>query len=170
MSVMTFPATWAQRYAGDSTQMPDPGVSQGVLDRDSMGDPLLVDGRGHERSLVGFDLTSLPAGVELLAVQLQVPWAHWYYGNNLGDLVLGWHDQASAPATWTVGAGTAQRAPYEVWQGPVDLYLSWVIAALSTGSFKGLAVGPGLNDGALYAGSTDAALSDWALVVTYLAR
>lgn len=165
-------ADWVQRYAGDGTKLTDPdygtGVSQGVLDRDELGDPT-TDGWGHERSLVGFTLT-LPDDADIAIVRLQVPWTSWWYANGVGNLVLGWHDNEQAPDTWTAGAGTTQLSTHEARQESLNLPLQWANTPIGSGAFRGLTVGPGLNDGPLYAGSTDVDPSEWVLEIQFLSR
>lgn len=163
--VETVTADWVQGYAGDGTQLSEPGASQGVLDRDELGDPV-EGGRGQERSLVGFTV-DLPEDADVSVVFLRVPWSSWWYANGVGALVLGWHDHDTAPEQWSVGAGATQLSSHDVQETDLMLPLQWANAAIGS-TFRGLAIGPGLNDGPLYAGATTAAPDQWVLEIHYL--
>ena len=162
----TVTGDWVQRYDGEGAQSAAGGVGQGVVERDSTGDPL-ADGAGHERSLVGFSLY-LPDDAVVTQVRLKVPWTDWWYANGVGDLVLGWHDQPFAPTEWTVGAGAVQLSTHDAREELLELNLDWAREAIESGNFGGLVIGPGMNDGPLYAGSTTAEPWQWELEVTFI--
>jgi hypothetical protein len=169
--ILTVTAGWTQRYNVAGTRLPQAGVSQGVLDRTEIGDPIAAadGGQGHERSLVDFDVSALPDDADVAIVWLKVPWSDWLYANGVGNVVLGWHDHETAPEVWSVGGGEGTLAAYECRQDePLDVVLQWANAAVGSGRFRGLAVGPGFNDGLLYSGSTNVAASEWVLTIHYL--
>lgn len=166
--VASVAADWVSRYTGDGARLIDAaGVSQGVLDRDEVGDPV-EDGYGNERSLVGFTL-DLPADADITVAFLRVPWTSWWYANGVGNLVVGWHTHDTAPAEWSPGGGAAQLSSHDVQQLVLEVPLQWVSSAVAGGTFRGLTVGPGLNDGPLYAGSTTADPDQWTLEIHYMA-
>jgi hypothetical protein len=162
---VTVAADWVQTYTGAGVKSSEQGASQGVLDRDTNGDP--VDGgTGHETSLVGFPVT-LPDDADIRAVQLHVPWTDWWYANGIGALVLGWHDHPTAPDIRSARA--PQLSTHDVAETTLDLPLDWAPAALKSG-FAGISIGPGWNDGGLYAGHTDATPDQWQLSIRYWSR
>jgi hypothetical protein len=167
--VLVVTGSWTARYGGDGSLLAAPGASQGVLDLTVDGDPDPA-GNGHERALVGFDTSGLPAGADVLQVRLQTRWDSWLYPSGLGVLLLGWHTEDTAPDAWLVDApwsGRVGLSEHDIEVGAVDLVLDWAAPAVASAAFGGLAIGPGENDGGLYAGSTAAAPEDWVLVIRY---
>lgn len=159
------PGEWVQRYNGDGTQSAAGGVAQGVLDRDAVGDPDEA-GSGNEASLVGFHV-ELPDDAQVTQVRLQSEWTDWLYPNGVGSLMVGWHSHDTAPEQWSVGEGDAQLSDHDVRDRVIDLRLSWGTWAVTEDSFRGVVIGPGWNDGGLYAGSTSVDPSRWTLAIKY---
>jgi hypothetical protein len=159
----TFTAKWQQAYDGGGGQIAGSGNDNAV--HQGYYSPT----HGNRRSLVGFDV-SLPAGANVTKVVLKCKsWQHWYY-NGGGTLRVGWHDKATRPASFGVGAGTTAASSHDVGAGSWSITLpAWARTAVARSAFQGIVIGPGAGDSRTYYGYSANSLSGAGLqlVITY---
>jgi hypothetical protein len=140
----SFAATWGGSYRQDNALRTDTtDLYQG----------LYTAINGNQKSLVGFNVSGIPAGATIVAATLSVTAAHWYSSSG-GTLIIGTHSYSNKPGSWT-GAGTGNRQQY-AWDtktGQRSISLTSAVGQdLLEGSQKGVLFGPGLSSSKEYYG------------------
>lgn len=159
---VTLQAAWAQAYDANGNQITGSGNDTAV--HQGYNGPTY----GNRKSLLGFD-PALPADAEVTKVTLTCSsWAKWHYPAG-GTVRVGWHDKATKPTNWGVGAGEVAKSSHDVDTGSWTVNLtSWADTAAKRSNFKGLTIGPGAGTSAEYFGySADGAAGKFQLAITY---
>lgn len=144
----SFAATWGASYRSNGSKRTDKtDLYQGYVDSFN----------GNQKSLVGFNVTGIPAGASIVSATLTLYANHWY-NNSGGIAVIGTHTNATEPGS-SPGGLTPDRMRY-TWNtktGSRTINLGTTIgAALLNRSAKGLMFGPGPSTSASYYGYFEA--------------
>lgn len=159
----TVGAAWCQAYTGTGSQISgsgnDAAAHQGYFSST----------HGNRKTLLGFT-PALPADAVVTSVELICSnWAHWYAYSG-GTLIAGWHQSATAPATYPAGSTTHEdQSRHGVDTGSWTVNLTgWAKDAITRSTFQGIVLGPGPSQSSQYYGySGSPGQSVFKLRITY---
>jgi len=141
----SFAATWGASYRQNGTKRTDKlDLYQGYVDSFN----------GNQKSLVGFNVTGIPSGADIVSATLSLYANHWY-NNSGGIAVIGTHNKSSEPGSWS-GSGTNDNRVRYTWNtktGRRTINLGSTIGQeFLNGTTKGIMLGPGPSTSASYYG------------------
>jgi hypothetical protein len=141
-------ATWSQTYSSDNGYLGGNLCYQG-----NSG----VDGRGNQRSLIGWDSAAIRAEIEgavMVKIVLSLYFPHWWYSAG-GTACIGTHNYLSAPTFWNGNnvnerRWTSANWPRHAWR---DIVLPNSVAGeFADGDSTGIALGPAPSNSLTYYG------------------
>lgn len=138
-------ASWSATYRADGSKRTDESdIYQGYNS----------SYQGNQKSLIYFNLGSIPAGATCVSATLYLYANHWY-NNSGGTAVIGTHNKTSEPSSWSATGTNSDRLRY-AWNtktGGRNISLGTTIGnEFLSGSTKGIMIGPGASTSSTYYG------------------
>jgi hypothetical protein len=158
----TYRSTWSATYTGGGSSTSLPDCYQG---ENGPG-----GGMGNERSLIGFDYSSIKSdlsGATNISMTLHCHY-QWSYFSGFW-VQVGGHSYSSKPGSWSTSNVDEQKFQKNMGPGWHDYDLtSYFTKGFQSGAVKGIAIGPGLSSNGKYNGAVSGAdINRASLIVSY---
>jgi hypothetical protein len=145
----SFAATWGASYRSNGSKRTDKtDLYQGYVESFN----------GNQKSLCGFSVSGIPSNAVCTSATVKLYANHWY-NNSGGIAVIGTHNKASEPGSWS-GSGTNDHRVRYTWNtktGSRTINLGTTIGnEFIDGVTKGLMFGPGPSTSVTYYGYFEA--------------